>query len=173
MFHKHLLFLDIIPLDETICSKQELKRYICPLSLFICVSHFCVWSITFQNISEELNGQNSCSWPNGATTLIWRHLTKVGIPLSKKPFEKLGDLKPIGFERKMEHLAKLISFSKTNLLMVQKHVFAQHTNSARNFKNLIMKYANNKGKVCTVQKSLIIKTVTEKYYTFSTCIIFV
>lgn len=30
-----------------------------------------------------------------------------------------------------------------------------------------------KGKVCTVQKSLIIKTVTEKYFTFSTCIIFV
>lgn len=110
---------------------------------------------------------------NGATTLIRRYLTKVRIPLSKKPFEKLSVLKPMEFDRSMEHLEKWISFSKSDLLMVQKHVFAQHTNSARNFKNLIIKYSNNKGKVCTVQKSLIIKTVTEKYFTFSTCIIFV
>lgn len=88
-FHRVWLFLDIIPLDETICSKQELKRYICALSLFICGSHFRVWSITFKNISEELNGHNSCSWPNGATTLIRRYLTKVRIPLSKKPFLKV------------------------------------------------------------------------------------
>lgn len=172
-FHRVWLFLDIIPLDETICSKQELKRYSCPLSLFICGSHFRVWSITFKNISEELNGHNSCSWPNGATTLIRRYFTKVRIPLSKKPFEKLSVLKPMEFDRSMEHLGKWISFSKSDLLTVQKHVFAQHTNSARNFKNLIIKYSNNKGKVCTVQKSLIIKTVTEKYYTFSTCIIFI
>lgn len=73
----------------------------------------------------------------------------------------------------MDHLEKLISFSKSDLLMVQKHVFVQHTNSACNFKNLIFKYANNKGKVCTVQKSLIIKTLTEKYFTFSARINFV
>lgn len=73
----------------------------------------------------------------------------------------------------MEHLEKLISFSKSDLLMVQKHVFVQHTNSVCNFKNLISSMLIIKGKVCTVQKSLIIKTVTEKYFTFSTCIIFV
>lgn len=72
-FHRVWLFLDIIPLDETICSKQELKRYSCPLSVYLWV-HFCVWTITV------LNGHNSCSWPNGATTLIRRYLTKVGIP---------------------------------------------------------------------------------------------
>lgn len=139
-FHRVWLFLDIIPLDETICSKQELKRYSCPLSVYLWV-HFCVWSITFKNISEELNGHNSCSWPNGATTLIRRYLTKVRIPLSKKPFEKLSVLKQMEFDKSMEHLEKWISFSKSDLLMVQKHVFAQHTNSARNFKNLIIKDA--------------------------------
>lgn len=43
-FHRVWLFLDIIPLDETICSKQQLKRYSCPLSLsvgpFLCLVHY-------------------------------------------------------------------------------------------------------------------------------------
>lgn len=123
---------------QFVASKNwKVKAVLC---LYLWV-HFCVWSITFKNISEELNGHNSCSWPNGATTLIRRYLTKVGIPLSKKPFEKLSVLKPMEFDRSMEHLEKWISFSKSDLLMVQKHVFAQHTNSARNFKNLIIKDA--------------------------------